>query len=268
MAKERPPLTPGDGDGGGLLRGPPEERLLTFFLLLPLSASVQEDTVTNTQTLTQQFAEQHAKDVVPAMLKTIRRAQLASKVILVGALGCSYVHQAHFLDHLGAGAFGWVLPLIFDLAMVAMLSVVKTVGMARDAKKAAAVVFALVALASGLINAAAPGPVGLRALFAFVVAVVIGVEWVAGKIRPDFAAIEAREAEATGAPAKASRKLDPEEAKRRAAKAAITRKANAAAKAAEEAARQRGERSAQRARAKAAREAMVQGELDLMVNGQ
>ncbi|XVU24879.1 DUF2637 domain-containing protein [Actinoplanes sp. CA-054009] len=49
-------------------------------------------------------------------------------MVLVGALGCSYVHQAHFLDHLGAGAFGWVLPLIFDLAMVAMLSVVKTAG--------------------------------------------------------------------------------------------------------------------------------------------
>ncbi|XVU24878.1 hypothetical protein ACQPZJ_48045 [Actinoplanes sp. CA-054009] len=96
----------------------------------------------------------------------------------------------------------------------------------------------------------------------------IGVEWVAGKIRLDFAAIEAREAEAAGTPATKSRKLEPEEAKRRADKAAITRKANQAANAAEEASRQRAEKTAARARAKAARAATIQDELDLMVNGQ
>jgi hypothetical protein len=197
---------------------------------------VQEDAVT-TQSLTQQFAAEHAKNVVPTNGRDHQGRPGRQEGHPAGALGCSYVHQAMFLDHLGAGPFGWVLPLIFDTAMVTMLQVTKTVGMARDAEKAAGVVFALVALASGLINAAAPGAVGPRALFAFVVAVVIGVEWVAGKIRPDFTAIEAREAETTGNVKAAGRKLDPEEAKRRAAKAAITRKANQAAEAAEELAR-------------------------------
>jgi hypothetical protein len=55
-----------------------------------------------------------------------------------------------------------------------LLQVFKIVGMARDAMKVAVVVFALAALVSGLIYAAPPGPVGLRTLFAFVVALMIG----------------------------------------------------------------------------------------------
>jgi hypothetical protein len=91
--------------------------------------------VTTQPTLTQQFAAEHARNVVPAMLKTIRGARIASKIIIAGALGCSYIHQAVYLDQLGAGPFGYVLPLIFDTALVAMLQIVKTAGMAADAKK-------------------------------------------------------------------------------------------------------------------------------------
>lgn len=117
-------------------------------------------TQTTPQTLTQQFAAEYAAGAVPGMLKTIRNASKYNKVILAGAMVTSYAHQATYLAHAGAGPFGYVLPLLFDVTMVFMLSIIKTVGMARDAKRAAAVVFTLVALVSGGINAAAPGPPG------------------------------------------------------------------------------------------------------------
>jgi hypothetical protein len=224
-------------------------------------------TQTTPQTLTQQFATEYAAGAVPGMLKTIRTASTFNKVILAGAMIVSYAHQATFLAAAGAGPFGWVLPLLFDVTMVFMLMVIKTVGMARDAKQAAAVVFALVALVSGVINAAAPGPIGMRALYAFVVALVIGVEWVAGKIRPDFAAIEARETEigATPAPAATGRKLDPQVAAARAAKAKATRERNAAAKATEQLAAK--DRAAKAAATRKAKQSAVQGELDLLLDG-
>lgn len=224
---------------------------------------------TPAQTLAQQFAAEYAADAVPAMLRTIRNATRYNKAILMAAMATSYTHQALFLAHAGAGVFGWVLPLLFDTAMVYMLSIIKTHGMVREAKRAAAVVFTVVALVSGFINAAAPGSAGMRALYAFVVALVIGVEWVAGKIRPDFAAIEAREVEvsaAAPAPAAATgRKLDPEVAAARAAKARATRERNAAAKAAEKLARE--ERAAKAASTRKARRSAEQAELDLMLDG-
>ena len=69
--------------------------------------------------------------------------------------------------------------------------------MAADAKRAALKVLVVVVLISGTVNFLAPGAIILRIIFAIVVALVAGVEWVAGKIRPDFAAIEIRETELT-----------------------------------------------------------------------
>jgi hypothetical protein len=212
-------------------------------------------------TAAQQFADEYARDLVPGMLRTIRNARRYSRVILVGAMATSYTHQALFLAHTGAGIFGWVLPLLFDTAMVYMLSIVKAPGMVRDAKRAAAMVFAAVALVSGFINAAAPGSAGMRALYAFVVLLVIGVEWVAGHIRPDFTAIEAR---AAAAPVPTARKLTPEVAAARAAKAKATRERNAQAKAAEQATPVRAPRTDRRPRQAGS---PVQGELALMLDG-
>ncbi|BBH66749.1 hypothetical protein ACTI_34340 [Actinoplanes sp. OR16] len=216
-------------------------------------------------TLTQQFAEEYAKGAVPGMLRAIRTIKRANNLILIGALAASYLHQAHFLISLGAGMFAWIVPAVFDLAMLSMLTVSQTTGMALDAKRAAMKILAVVVIISAAVNFAAPGPLGLRVIFALVVGLVAGVEWVAAKIRPDFAAIEAREVEAT-ADMRPNRRLDPEVAKARAAKAAATRKANqmAAAKsarAAEEAARARAAKAAERARARS-----DQAELDQMLN--
>jgi hypothetical protein len=148
-----------------------------------------------TTSLTQQFADEYAKKAVPGMLRTIRINKLANKGILLGAVAASYLHQAHFLIELGAGVFSWILPGVFDLGIVSMLTITQATGMAAEAKHAALKVLVVVVLISGTVNFLAPGQLILRIIFAIVVALVAGVEWVAGKIRPDFAAIETREAE-------------------------------------------------------------------------
>jgi hypothetical protein len=150
-----------------------------------------------TTTLTQQFATEYTKKAVPGMLRAIRTIKLANKGILVGAVAASYLHQAHFLGTLGAGIFAWIVPAVFDLGIVSMLTITQTIGMAADAKRAALKVLIVVIAISAAVNAAAPGPPGLRIIFALIVGLVAGVEWVAGKIRPDFAAIEVRENELT-----------------------------------------------------------------------
>jgi Protein of unknown function (DUF2637) len=148
-------------------------------------------------TLTQQFATEYTKKAVPGMLRAIRVIKWANKGILVGAVAASYLHQAHFLLTLGAGFFAWIVPGVFDLAIVSMLTITQTVGMAGDAKRAALKLLVVVVTISAAVNYAAPGPLGLRIIFALIVGLVAGVEWVAGKIRPDFAAIEVRETELT-----------------------------------------------------------------------
>lgn len=150
-----------------------------------------------TTSLTQQFADEYAKKAVPGMLRTIRVNKLANKGILLGAVAASYMHQAHFLDDLGAGVFSWILPGVFDLGIVSMLTITQATGMAEQAKRAALKVLIVVVLISGTVNFLAPGPIILRIIFAIVVGLVAGVEWVAGKIQPDFAAIENREHELT-----------------------------------------------------------------------
>ncbi|GAA2689903.1 DUF2637 domain-containing protein [Actinoplanes palleronii] len=219
-------------------------------------------------TLTQQFAAEYAKGAVPGMLKAIRTIKRANNGILAGALAASYLHQGHYLVSLGAGLFAWIVPAVFDLAMLSMLTISQTAGMAADAKRAALKVLALVVTISAAVNFAAPGPIGLRIIFALVVGLVAGVEWVAAKIRPDFAAIEAREVEAT-ADVRPARRLDPEVARARAAKAAATRRANQAARAAEDTVRTRSAdptrsrtvKAAERARVRATQDVLDQAEL-------
>ncbi|MEV5692465.1 DUF2637 domain-containing protein [Micromonospora globbae] len=149
---------------------------------------------TDPSTVTEQFAAEYARNAVPTMLKAIASIKRYNRFVLLGALATSYLHQAHYLWTQNAGYFAYLVPLIFDAAMVSMLTVVRTSGIARDAKRGALVVFSGAALLSATINFASPGSLGLRLVFALVVVLVIGVELVAGRIRPDFAAIEAEAA--------------------------------------------------------------------------
>ncbi|MGA4730502.1 DUF2637 domain-containing protein [Micromonospora taraxaci] len=146
---------------------------------------------TDPAAVTEQFAAEYARNAVPSMLKAINSIKRYNRFVLLGALLTSYLHQAHYLWTQNAGYFAYLVPLIFDAAMVSMLTVVRTSGIARDAKRGAMVVFAAAAMLSATINFASPGSLGLRLVFALVVVLVIGVELVAGRIRPDFAAIEA-----------------------------------------------------------------------------
>jgi hypothetical protein len=129
-----------------------------------------------TTSLTQQFATEYAKKAVPGMLRAIRTIKLANKGILVGAVAASYLHQAHFLGALGAGIFAWIVPAVFDLGIVSMLTITQTIGMASEAKRAALKVLVVVIAISAAVNAAAPGPLGLRIIFALIVGLVAGVE--------------------------------------------------------------------------------------------
>ncbi|SCE73521.1 DUF2637 domain-containing protein [Micromonospora chokoriensis] len=149
---------------------------------------------TDPAAVTEQFAAEYARNAVPAMLTAIKSIKRYNRFVLLGALLTSYLHQAHYLWTQNAGYFAYLVPLIFDAAMVSMLTVVRTSGIAKDAKRGAMVVFAAAAMLSATINFASPGSLGLRLVFALVVVLVIGVELVAGRIRPDFAAIQAEAA--------------------------------------------------------------------------
>jgi hypothetical protein len=109
-------------------------------------------------TLTQQFATEYTRKAVPGMLRAIRVIKWANKGILVGAVAASYLHQAHFLLTLGAGFFAWIVPGVFDLGIVSMLTITQTVGMAGDAKRAALKLLVVVVTISAAVNYAAPGP--------------------------------------------------------------------------------------------------------------
>ncbi|MFY1652478.1 DUF2637 domain-containing protein [Solwaraspora sp. WMMB762] len=165
-----------------------------------------------TNTVTEQFAAEYARNAVPAMLKAINSIKRYNRFVLLGALLTSYLHQAHYLWTQGASYFAYLVPLIFDAAMVSMLTVVRTSGIAKDAKRGALIVFAAAALLSATINFASPGSLGLRLVFALVVVLVIGVELVAGRIRPDFAAIEAEAAALLNAANNLKAKAEPEPA--------------------------------------------------------
>jgi hypothetical protein len=157
--------------------------------------SVPTPAPVTTSSLTEEFATEYAKSAVPNMLKAIDSVKRYNRLTLIGALVTSYLHQAHYLATKGAGLFAYLPPAIFDTAMVSMLIVVRTHGIARDAKRWAMAVFIGAALLSSTVNFAAPGDLGLRVVFALVVVLVIGVELVAGRIRPDFTAIDKHAAE-------------------------------------------------------------------------
>jgi hypothetical protein len=162
-------------------------------------ANPARDNNVTASNLTEQFATEYAKSAVPNMLKAIDSVKRYNRLTLIGALVTSYLHQAHYLATKGAGLFAYLPPAIFDTAMVSMLIVLRTHGIAKDAKRWAGLVFVCAALLSATVNFAAPGDLGLRVVFALVVVLVIGVELVAGRIRPDFEAIEKQAAELVAA---------------------------------------------------------------------
>jgi hypothetical protein len=68
----------------------------------------------------------------------------------------------------------------------------QTVGMHRQAKRRALVMLTVAALASASVNAAAPGTLLVKLVFAFIVLYVAGLKWASAPARPDFNEIEAK----------------------------------------------------------------------------
>lgn len=187
--------------------------------------------MTTTQSLTAQFNAQYAANLVPQILRTIKRVKQANTAIVLLAMGISYTHQVHFLTSLGAGPFAYAVPVAFDLLIYVSIKVTQTPGLVAAAKRAALTLLVPAVLVSATVNAVADGHPLLRVLYALVVAEIAAAEWLASKIRPDFTAIEQVEVE--HAPAKPATSAARSDAAR---KAAVTRKANAERAAADKAA--------------------------------
>lgn len=160
-------------------------------------------------TLTQQFAAEYAKGVVPAMLKAVTAAKRDTRLIVAGVLAITYPHQALWVTTIhGVGWLGWIIPAVVDLAMLRMLGIVQTTGMRRQAKTAALVMTGLLAVMSAAVNVAAPAALAARAIFGALVLMAAGVKVVTSLVGPDFAAIEATETAVT-APVGPGRRCEP-----------------------------------------------------------
>jgi hypothetical protein len=183
--------------------------------------------VTTTQSLTQQFAAKYAAKAVPGMLNAIRNVKWAVRVVFGAGIAISYGHQAHYLTNLpDVGLFGWGIPGVFDVGMLAAMVVTQTVGMAEAAKSRARKVLVALVSASVAVNMLAAHTWPVRFVFAAVVALVAAMEWMAAPIAPDFQAMEQVEAAVAAPTAAAGRKMDPAVAAERAAKAAVTKEKN------------------------------------------
>jgi hypothetical protein len=154
-----------------------------------------------TSTLSQQFAAEYAKGVVPAILTAIKTVKRNAKWVAAGALLVSTPHQALYLASLSHDWTAWIfavlIPAVMDLGMLTMLTITQTAGMNRTARRRAMIVLAVLVTASATVNAIAPGPLAFRVLTAFTAATLAAVEWVASSIAPDFTAIETAETDAT-----------------------------------------------------------------------
>lgn len=197
---------------------------------------------TATQTLTEQFAAAQRENLVPAILKTIRTVRRVNTAIVFLAMAVSYLHQATYLADIGAGSLGYLVPLVFDLMIVACVKVTQTPGLVAKARHTAMAVLAPMVLVSGTVNFVAPGSMVVRCVFAIVVATIAAAELLAAAIKPDFAAIERTVAEVAAPAVTSSARSEA------ARKAAATRRANAdaARKAADDKAAKAADRREQR----------------------
>jgi len=150
-----------------------------------------------TQSLTQQFAAEYAKNVVPAVLKTIKNSKWKTRAIMTGVFAVTYQHQATFLTaDPSIGVLGWAIPGINDLAMLTMVELLQTPALSRSAKRGAGWMLGVCGGLSAAVNVAAPGTLLARVIFGVLVAIVVGLKLVTARIKPDFAELEAQETQA------------------------------------------------------------------------
>jgi hypothetical protein len=186
-----------------------------------------------TTTQAQTFATKYAADMAVQMLRTIKLVRWAATIIMVIAMLVSYTHQAGYLSDIGTPMLGaWLIPGAVDALTFLCVKVLGTPGMAQPAKTMALRVLVFPVLASGAINFIGPGLLVTKLVFVLAVLMIPAAELVASRIKPDFTAMDTLERQtAPAAPAdEQPRKLDPEVAAQRAAKARATRERNRLAK--------------------------------------
>lgn len=161
--------------------------------------------MTTTASLTRQWAEESAQDVVPANRKAIKRSKTVNLGLLSAAIACTYWHQAHYLSGIeGFGMpigdaninLGYIAPLIWDVAMISNANTLQTTAMAETAKRRAIVMMLAAGAISMAVNLIAPGAWMARALFAVLVGIAVGQKWAGAAIKPNFKALEGLETEA------------------------------------------------------------------------
>lgn len=173
-------------------------------------------------TLTQQFADEYARGIVPAMMKAIGNSKWKTRLIMIGVFAVTYTHQAKFLAaDPSIGWLGWVIPGINDLAMLTMVEILQTPGMSRDAKRGAAVMLGVCGGLSATVNVAAPGTMLARVVFGVLVAILVGAKLVTARIKPDFSEFERHENQATDAVKPVTRKCADDCTCRRHARAKV-----------------------------------------------
>jgi len=197
--------------------------------------------MSNTTTQAQLFATEYAKNTAREMLDTItgvsKKAGRVSRIVLA----VSMPHQIAFILGLAPLTFGSLnevlfsatlalgsvlIPIAVDYLILICIQVIAARGMARPVKKGAIYVMAFPILISGAVNVLAPAPWQMRVLFGVMVILIPLAEGLRAFIRPDFSIIEAMETEVAAQVARPSKKLAPEQAEERAAKARVTKEQN------------------------------------------
>jgi hypothetical protein len=137
------------------------------------------------------FAAEYAKDLVPAMLKTIEGNRRWNTGIMYAAMIASVQHMVHFLTttaHLSL--LGAILVVgAFDIATARLVKTISTPGMARKAKVAAMWALPLPVGVSMTMNIAGSSVVWEGLAYAGAVALIPVMELVSSFVKPDFTAM-------------------------------------------------------------------------------
>lgn len=189
---------------------------------------------TTAPSLAEQYRAEAAATAVPKALAGMKTTHRLVLGVMTAGMAITYTHAAHYVaDDLGAGRMGYAVPGFIDATMLTLVHVATTPGTSKATRYTALGMLAPVAGISATLNFLADGPLVLRALFAAVVLIIVGLK-VLGYLAstPDFSALEAVQAQA----GPSADDLAAAKRKASAAKARRTRAANAAAKAALDAA--------------------------------
>ena len=187
------------------------------------------------QTQAQILATKYAGNLANGVLATIEAIHKMAKWLTYGVMLVSYAHQSAFLYKLFSPSFGGnffeilegvslllgalLIPGLFDLAIIAMIRIMSTVGMNPQARKWARIYLPAPVLMSGTVNVLASHTYVIASVFVMVVSLIAVIEHLHSMVEPHFPTIDALERRTVEAivsgseevQSEASRELDPME---------------------------------------------------------